>query len=273
MKVKIQLDSKILTESEYLDAVQLKNAEKNLKIAQDNADFEASERERKIQAQSDDYANELSLLQENSDRAVEIKKAQLDAQMQIEISDAQKRGSSVVLVEQKFATMKKKIDKDVNDAKLDQAKRITDGIINLFGKTTKAGKAAASASVAIDTYKGAQAAITGMAGAGPVGWALGAIEAGVIIAGGAKSISDIWAVNENAASSVSSTASTAASSATQNTGTTYTNLPTIASMYGSNASQNETAQIIAQSAPAPVVSVTEITNMQNTVQVKENSKL
>ena len=272
-KLKIQLDSKILTESEYLDAVQLKNAEKNLKIAQDNADFEASERERKVQAQSDDYANELSLLQENSDRAVEIKKAQLDAQMQIEISDAQKRGSSVVLVEQKFAVMKKKIDKDVNDAKLDQAKRITDGIINLFGKTTKAGKAAASASVAIDTYKGAQAAITGMAGAGPVGWALGAIEAGVIIAGGAKSISDIWAVNENAASSVSSTASNAASSATQSAGTTYTNLPTIASMYGSNASQNETAQIIAQSAPAPVVSVTEITNMQNTVQVKENSKL
>ena len=272
-KLKIQLDAKILTESEYLDAVQLKNAEKNLKIAQDNADFEASERERKVQAQSDDYANELSLLQENSDRAVEIKKAQLDAQMQIEISDAQKRGSSVVLVEQKFAVMKKKIDKDVNDAKLDQAKRITDGIINLFGKTTKAGKAAASASVAIDTYKGAQAAITGMAGAGPIGWALGAIEAGVIIAGGAKSISDIWAVNENAASSVSSTASNAASSATQSTGTTYTNLPTIASMYGSNASQNETAQIIAQSAPAPVVSVTEITNMQNTVQVKENSKL
>ena len=272
-KLKIQLDAKILTESEYLDAVQLKNAEKNLKIAQDNADFEASERERKVQAQSDDYANELSLLQENSDRAVEIKKAQLDAQMQIEISDAQKRGSSVVLVEQKFAVMKKKIDKDVNDAKLDQAKRITDGIINLFGKTTKAGKAAASASVAIDTYKGAQAAITGMAGAGPIGWALGAIEAGVIIAGGAKSISDIWAVNENAASSVSSTASNAASSATQSAGTTYTNLPTIASMYGSNASQNETAQIIAQSAPAPVVSVTEITNMQNTVQVKENSKL
>lgn len=272
-KLKIQLDAKILTESEYLDAVQLKNAEKNLKIAQDNADFEASERERKVQAQSDDYANELSLLQENSDRAVEIKKAQLDAQFEIEKSAAIKNGSSVVLVEQKFAAMKKKIDKDVNDAKLDQAKRITDGIMNLFGKTTKAGKAAASASVAIDTYKGAQAAIAGMAGAGPVGWALGAIEAGVIIAGGAKSISDIWAVNENAAASVSSTASTAAASATQNPGTTYTNLPTIASMYGSNASQNETAQIIAQSAPAPVVSVTEITNMQNTVKVKENSKL
>lgn len=272
-KLKIQLDAKIINESEYLDAVQLKNAEKNLKIAQDNADFEASERERKIQAQSDDYANELSLLQEYSDRAVEVKKAQLDAQMKIELDAAKTNGANVELIQLKYAKSKKAIDKTVSDAKLDQEKRIADGIMNLFGKTTKAGKAAASASVAIDTYKGAQAAITGMAGAGPVGWALGAIEAGVIIAGGAKSISDIWAVNENVASSVSSTTSTAASSATQNTGTTYTNLPTIASMYGSNASQNETAQIIAQSAPAPVVSVTEITNMQNTVQVKENSKL
>lgn len=272
-KLLIQKDAKILTESEYTDAVKLKNAEKNLKIAQDNADFEASEKERKLQAQSDNYANELSLLQENSDRAIEIKKAQLDAQMQIELTTAEKTGASTKLIKAKYEKAEKLVDKQAADSKLDQAKRITDGIMNLFGKTTKAGKAAASASVAIDTYKGAQAAITGMAGAGPVGWALGAIEAGVIIAGGAKSISDIWAVNENAAASVSSTASTGAPSTTQSSGTTYTNLPTIASMYGSNASQNETAQIIAQSAPAPVVSVTEITNMQNTVQVKENSKL
>lgn len=272
-KLLIQKDAKILTDTEYTDAVKLKNAEKNLKIAQDNADFEASERERKLQAQSDDYANELSLLQENSDRAVEIKKAQLDAQMAIDIAAAEKTHSSTTLIQAKYEKAKKLIDKQSSDYKLDQAKRITDGIMNLFGKTTKAGKAAASASVAIDTYKGAQSAIAGMAGAGPVGWALGAIEAGVIIAGGVKSIADIWAVNEDSSTSVSSTASTAASSATQSTGTTYTNLPTISSMYGSSASQNETAQIIAQSAPAPVVSVTEITNMQNTVQVKENSKL
>ena len=272
-KLKTQLDAEIINESEYLDAVQLKNAEKNLKIAQDNADFEASEKERKLQAQSDNYANELSLLQENSDRAIEIKKAQLDAQMKIELDAAKTNGANVELIQKKYAKSKQAIDKTASDAKLDQEKRIADGIANLFGKTTKAGKAAASASVAIDTYKGAQAAITGMAGAGPVGWALGAIEAGVIIAGGVKSISDIWAVKEDSASSVSSSTSTAASSATQSAGTTYTNLPTIASMYGSNASQNETAQIIAQSAPAPVVSVTEITNMQNTVQVKENSKL
>ena len=106
-KLKIQLDAETLTESEYLDAVQLKNAEKNLKIAQDNADFEQSEKERKLQAQSDDYANELSLLQENSDRAVEIKKAQLDAQMKIELDAAKSNGANVELIQKKYAKSKK----------------------------------------------------------------------------------------------------------------------------------------------------------------------
>ena len=126
--------------------------------------------------------------------------------------------------------------------------------------------------MAIETYKGAQNAIATM-GTTPWGMILGIAQAAVITAGGVKAIANINSVSEKGESSVSSSASSAASSATQSTGTIYTNLPTISSMYGSNASQNETAQIIAQSAAAPVVSVTEITNMQNTVQVKENSKL
>lgn len=272
-KLKIQKKAGIITEDEYLNQVQLKNAEKNFKIAQDNADFEASEKERKLQAQSDNYANELSLLNENSQKAIEIKKAQLDAQMALEIETANKSGASTTLIEQKYAKLKKDIDKKVNDDKLNQAKAITDGVVNLFGKTTKAGKAAASASVAIDTYKGAQSAIAGMAGAGPVGWTLGAVEAGVIIAGGIKSIADIWAVNENSTSSVNSNSASTATTSNANSGSIYTNLPSISSMYNSTANQNETAQIISQSQPAPVVSVSEITNMQNVVKVKENSKL
>lgn len=274
-KLKLQKDSGMIKEEEYNEQVTLKNAEKNLKIAQDNADFEQSEKERKLQAQSDNYANELSLLQENSDRAVEIKKAQLDAQMAVEVAAAQKNGSSVILIQDKFAKQKKLIDKASSDARLDQEKRIADGVANLFGKTTKAGKIAASASTAIETYKGAQAAIAGMAGSGPVGWALGAIEAGVIIGNGIKTIADINKTSETSESSVgsSSASSARASGSTSASSSVYTNLPTLSGMYGSSASQNETAQVIAQSTPTPVVSVTEITNMQNTVKVKENSKL
>ena len=144
---------------------------------------------------------------------------------------------------------------------------------NLFGKTTKAGKIAASASTAIDTYKGAQAAIAGMAGAGPVGWALGAIEAGVIIANGVKTIAQINKTSETGEASVGAGSTESASAASGGSTTTYTNLPTLSGLYSSNAQQNETAQTIAASTPTPVVKVTEITDMQNTVKVKENSKL
>jgi len=217
----------------------------------------------------------LSLLQENSDRAIEIKKAQLDAQMKIELDAAKSNGANVLLIQQKYANEKKKIDKAASNARLDQEKRIADGVANLFGKTTKAGKIAASASTAIETYKGAQSAIAGMAGAGPVGWALGAIEAGVIIANGIKTIADINKTSETSESPVGSpdAPSANASGSTSASSSVYTNLPTLSGMYGSSASQNETAQVIAQSTPTPVVSVTEITNMQNTVKAKENSKL
>ena len=229
-----------------------------------------------MQAQSDNYANELSLLQENSDRAVEIKKAQLDAQMKIELDAAKTNGANVELIQKKYAKSKKDIDKASAVARLDQEKTIADGVADLFGKTTKLGKIAASASVAIETYKGAQNAIATM-GTTPWGMILGIAQAAVITAGGIKAISNINAVSEDSTSSVNSSASSSASgsssAASSTPPTTYTNLPTISGMYGSNASQNETAQIIAQSAPTPVVSVTEITNMQNTVKAKENSKL
>lgn len=272
-KLSIKFDSEEIGQDELNKQIILKNAERNAAIAQENADFDKSEQERRIQAQADNYANELAALNENGDRAIEIKKAQLDAQMAVEIAAAQKNGASVELIQQKYAKSKKLIDKQAADARLDQEKRIADGVANLFGKTTKAGKIAASASTAIDTYKGAQAAIAGMAGAGPVGWALGAIEAGVIIANGVKTIAQINKTSETGESSVGAGSTENASSASGGSATTYTNLPTLSGLYSSNAQQNETAQTIAASAPTPVVKVTEITDMQNTVKVKENSKL
>lgn len=272
-KLSIKFDSEEDGQDELNKQITLKNAEKNAAIAQENADFDKAEQERRVQARADNYANELSLLNENGDRAIEIKKAQLDAQMAVEIAAAQKNGASVLLVQDKYAKQKKLIDRQASDARLDQEKRISDGVANLFNKTTKAGKIAASASTAIDTYKGAQAAIAGMAGAGPVGWALGAIEAGVIIANGVKTIANINKTSETGESSVSSGSSDATSGSSSGNTTTYTNLPTLSGLYSSNAQQNETAQTIAASTPTPIVKVTEITDMQNTVRVKENSKL
>jgi len=264
----IKHESGLLSEKEYGDAQKILDQKFNT----DKAESDAAFAEKQLSQKAEQLANELSLIQENSDDATAIKKQQLKLQQDAEIKAAGNNGDLVLSINKKYAKLQKQVDKDSSDYKLDQAKRITDGVADLFGKTTKAGKAAASASVAIDTYKGAQSAIAGMAGAGPVGWALGAVEAGVIIAGGIKSIADIWKVSEDSTTSVSGS-STQSATASSGTSTIYTNLPNINSMYTSTASQNETSQIIAQSQPNPVVRVTEITDMQNTVAVKENSKI
>jgi hypothetical protein len=233
-----------------------------------------AEEERMKWAKADNLANELASLDENSARATEIKKEQLDIQMADEIKAAEKSGASTVLIEKKYAKEKKKIDDIANAQKLDQALRITNGLASLFGKATKAGKLAAAASVAIDTYKGATAAIASMAGAGPVGWALGAVEAGVIIASGVKSISDIYKVDENGGAVSAPTAQTSSRSSGGGSNTpNYSSATQMSSLYSTNVQQNEVAQTIASSQPNPIVKVTDITNMQTSVAVKENSKL
>jgi hypothetical protein len=236
-----------------------------------------AEEERMKWAKADNLYNELATLDENSARATEIKKEQLDMQMADEIKAAATTGASTLLIEKKYANEKKKLDDIASAQKLDQAQRITNGLASLFGKATKAGKLAAAASVAIDTYKGATAAIASMAGAGPIGWALGAVEAGVIVASGVKSINDIYAVSENGGTpSAPTTPTSSGASSGGGSGSNTPNYSTgsnLSSLYSTNVQQNEVAQTIASSQPAPIVKVTDITNMQTSVAVKENSKL
>ena len=257
------------TDEQKLD-VEYKNAKAVLdqQFATDQAVLEAKIQQDRLDTKAADYANELEGLSDFSNRQTEIKKSQLDMQLAAELKSAETSGANTVLIEKKYAKLKKNVDDEANKAKLNSAKVITDGLADLFGKTTKAGKLAAAASVAISTYQGAQEAIASVGKMGVFGWPLGIAQAGVIIAGGVKAISDIYSVSDSgSASSPSASASSA-----KNT-TTYTNLPTISSMYTSGAGQAEQAQVIAQSVPTPVVSVSEITNMQNTVKVKENTKI
>lgn len=257
-----------------MDKKALLIAESNLAIAQNNADFEAAENERKKEARAADFENELAVLNENSERALELKKEQLDLQMAAEIEVAKRTGASILLIEKKYNKEKQKLDKAASDEKLSQAKTITDGVAELFGEATTAGKLAASASVAIDTYKGAAAAISTM-GSTPMGMALGIAQAATIVASGVKAIANINSVSEKRTSSISSSPTSSVASTTNGSmaSTTYTNLPTLSGMYSSTASQTETAQIIQSSQPNPVVSVTDITLMQKSVEVKEKSKL
>ena len=67
----------------------------------------------------------------------------------------------------------------------------------IFGESTKLGKAAAAAQVAIDTYKGALAAYSAAASIPIVGQALGIAAAAAVTIKGTKAIKDIYAVKDN----------------------------------------------------------------------------
>ena len=67
----------------------------------------------------------------------------------------------------------------------------------IFGESTKLGKAAAAAQVAIDTYKGALAAYSAAASIPVVGQALGIAAAAAVTVKGTKAIKDIYAVKDS----------------------------------------------------------------------------
>jgi hypothetical protein len=92
---------------------------------------------------------------------------------------------------------KQEIDKEETAAKIENAQKISSlltGLSDLAGKETAAGKTFAIASATIDTYLGATKAYQSLAGIPIVGPALGAVAAGVAIAGGIKNVKSILAV-------------------------------------------------------------------------------
>jgi hypothetical protein len=92
---------------------------------------------------------------------------------------------------------KQEIDKQETASKIENAQKISSllsGLSDLAGKETAAGKAFAVASATIDTYLGATKAYQSLSGIPVVGPALGAVAAGVAIAGGIKNVKSILAV-------------------------------------------------------------------------------
>jgi len=89
------------------------------------------------------------------------------------------------------------IDKAEAAAKVENAMKISSllgSLSDVIGKETAAGKAFAVAQATIDTYLSAQKAYQSLAGIPVVGPALGAVAAGVAVAGGIKNVKSILAV-------------------------------------------------------------------------------
>ena len=215
-------------------------------------------------------------IRESSDLVyLDYQQTQLDLEYQAAIANAKKIGVSTTAIDKAYSEQKKKLAQAEISAKMDLASGFANNIAEIFGKQTKVGKLAASAAIAIDTAKGAMAAFTSMQSIPVVGTALGVAAAGAVIAKGARSIKDVWAVKSGlpgdgggGGASVPTGAMSGASSTTgsivaRQSGSTQQQL-----------TQNAVDSALKMNPSQPVLVVPNLTEVQNNmVQLKADNSL
>jgi hypothetical protein len=169
-----------LMDKEAIDLDNLKKAQDEKKMTEDLADLdkEMTKANASFDIQRSVLDKKDALLKESYDNGL-IKEKEYNAGVEAN------------------AEARKEIDKKETAAKIENAQKISallSGLSDVVGKETAAGKAFAVASATIDTYLAATKAYQSMSGIPIVGPALGAIAAGVAIAGGIKNVKSILAV-------------------------------------------------------------------------------
>jgi hypothetical protein len=147
----------------------------------------------------EDWENQNAILEQTLFGQLELEKQRMDKAKQYELQQAEFTGANKLLIEKKYAKAERKIEETKRDAKLALAAQAAQGIAELFGESTKAGKLAASAMVTIESIRAAQGALTGMIETfpGPWGIAAGIVAAAAQIAIGVANVRKIWAVKED----------------------------------------------------------------------------
>ena len=189
-----KLRNQQITEQEFEDAKKLIRQKIKTDTALEDAAFDESQKQLKLERDAIDFQNKYETAKLNNESLFELERQALELQRQEEIAAAEKTGADVNLINAKYSALNSALSKKENDAKLGLASQFAGNIATIFGKNTKVGKAAATAQIAIDTYKGAVSAFSSLAGIPIVGPALGAAAALAAGVTGAKAIKDVWAV-------------------------------------------------------------------------------
>ena len=132
--------------------------------------------------------------------------AELQTSYDLKIEMARKAGEDTTAITEKFesdqSAIKKKYEKEKETwskmssaAQLDIMSQTAGNMVKILGEETAAGKAMAVTQATIDTYKGATAAYSSMAGIPYVGPVLGAIAAGAAVASGLANVKAILATD------------------------------------------------------------------------------
>ncbi|HAT77127.1 MAG TPA: phage tail tape measure protein, partial [Flavobacterium sp.] len=179
-----------INQVEYANAVKLSNQQLKTELAIENAAFAENEKVNKQAADAMDFQNKYDTAILNNQYIYDLERQSLENKRLLEVESAEKTGADIKLINEKYTALNIELKKKERDANLNAASQFAGNIATIFGKNTKVGKAAASAQIAIDTYKGAMAAYSTFAAIPPLGIAAAAAVAVV----GAKAIKDVWAV-------------------------------------------------------------------------------
>lgn len=209
-KRKLLIDNKVAETQEQTDATKKANDDASAKAkekAQKDAEFEKSERERKLKEQKEFNdsllkgqnelqiaTNEAEFNQRTLDQEAQDEKIRLLNEGVDEVAKAEKAETDI---KKENADAQEEIEKKKAQAReqwLSAGANTLKQAATLLGESTDAGKAAAIAATTIDTYQSATAAYKSLAGIPVVGPALGGIAAGVAVAAGLANVKKILAV-------------------------------------------------------------------------------
>lgn len=183
----VRLEEGIISQQEYNDAINAVNEENRLA----NEALENERKEAEKEQAAIDAENRLQLLEEQSATEYEALVQRLENDRLAEVAAAEKSGADIALINDKYAKRQDKLEKSVNDAKIDGYGQVFDSYASVLGEQTAAGKAAAIASALISTYQGATSAYSSLAGIPIVGPALGFAAAAAAVIGGLKNVAQI----------------------------------------------------------------------------------
>lgn len=224
--LKTQLDSKLITQTEYTAQLLTLEDQKNTAIRDLTIQFEEQEKARKIEAAQLDFENTQALFEENALSQLEMQRAALKRSYDEDIKNAEKVGADKSLVEKKYQKANIALSKAERDAKLSLAKDFASNVASIAGENTKVGKAAAAAAATINTYQAATGAYAALAPIPIVGPVLGIAAAAAAIASGIANVKKIYAVqpgttpsSDSSSSAVSSGSGSALTSSLQSVNT------------------------------------------------------
>lgn len=184
---KLQLEEGTINQTEYNEAINTINEEN--RIANEEAELER--KEAKLEADAIDFENQLAIDAEHAEIKLANQLEVLNRQKQQELNSAEKTGADKSKIEKKYANLEENIRKQVADNKLSLASNTLGNLVTIMGRESDAGKAVAVAQATIDTYASAVSAFNAMSGIPIVGPALGGVAAAAAVASGIATVSKI----------------------------------------------------------------------------------